>query len=712
LNKLRTHYLARLVVPESVIARAAALALVGVMLLVQIFSITQLHINDKRHEVNTLVEGEYHRLEAALAYNSVRSLSARKEQLMSENLNGLLISNTAGAALVVVGDPPESSEVAKLMEQGIGVWSMFDASQADVVWRMDDSSEPMTATMRIDVDSGIDAAWSRTKSRILYALALTLIIGLAALWLVNWLVTRYFVKPTEVLVEHIESWQVQNRGDDIVDPAEACVGAPHLVPIAETVSGLISQQKIADRQVRVKQKYLEFAAHHDPLTQLPNRLKFEEALQAISTDDANENQSFAIFLVDIDNFKIFNDQYGHVVGDRMVSEVGNRLRALTNENDLIARLDGDEFVLIKDDIDNTDTAKDVVEKIMEAASEPFIFRGFTMKVSVSVGVSIYPLDLHGDHEASQIGEEIVNNASVALQESKTAGKNRFMFFTESMRSKLTERMRFEADLKTALQDGQFEVWYQPKINIKTRKVVSAEALVRWNHPEEGYISPEIFVPVAEEVGMIIELGKWILRTACQQTQDIQNLGYHGVGVAVNISAVQFTDGNLIPMVRTAMEDSNLSPQLLELEITESAVMHDPEDVIDSLHKLSELGIRLAIDDFGTGYSSLAYLKRFPVDTLKIDRAFIMDVSSDNDDVAIVDAVLGLGKHFEMKVVAEGVEDEEQLMLLKDQGCDIAQGYFISRPLNYENYVKFMSTYAAGFESCFDDDADHAKVVNF
>lgn len=707
---IRSHYLARQVVPESAIARAAAVALVGVLMLVQFFSIVQLHANDRLHEIDGLVEAEYHRLESALAYNSAESLNAGENQIMSEQLNGLLIASESGLPVVVMGDIPDASDVPNLLKQGIGVWSMHDDHQADVMWQLETNSGSMSAIMRVDVASGIAFAWSNTWTRILYALGLMLVTGLAAMWLVNRLVTRYFVQPTGVLVDHIEAWQVRERNEEVAGPAEACAGAPHLLPIAETVSDLIDRQKIADRQVRVKQKYLEFAAHHDPLTHLPNRLKFEETLHALVVNGGEEVPSFGIFLVDLDNFKIFNDQYGHVVGDRMVSEIGNRLRALVSENDLVARLDGDEFVVIKSRIDDCGAARSVAEQIMGVATEPFIYRGFTMKVAVSVGISCYPIDLHGEHDRNQIGEEIVNNASVALQEAKTSGKNRFLFFNESMRSKLTERLRLENDLKAALKDGQFEVWYQPKINIKTRKCIGAEALVRWNHPAEGFISPEIFVPVAEEAGMIIELGEWILRTACQQTRDMQDLGYKGVGVAVNISAVQFTDGNLIPMVRSAMENSNLSPRLLELEITESAVMHDPEDVIESLHQLSGLGLRLAIDDFGTGYSSLAYLKRFPVDTLKIDRAFITDVSSDNDDVAIVEAVLGLGKHFDMKVVAEGVEDEDQLRFLKEQGCDIAQGYFISRPMSYSGYVNWMANYAPGYESCFSDSDDNQVTV--
>ena len=226
----------------------------------------------------------------------------------------------------------------------------------------------------------------------------------------------------------------------------------------------------------------------------------------------------------------------------------------------------------------------------------------------------------------------------------------------------------------------------------------AEALVRWRHPVNGFVSPEAFVPVAEETGIIIELGAWVLQTACDMTYMLQQKGYDGLNVAVNISAVQFTDGNLLPMVSNALENSRLHPESLELEITESAVMHDPEEVINSLHELSKFGMKLAIDDFGTGYSSLAYLKRFPVNTLKIDRAFITDISSDNDDAAIVEAVLGLGKHFNMKVVAEGVEDEEQLNFLKSQGCDTAQGYYISKPLSSEQYQTWLDRWPYGVQS--------------
>jgi len=381
----------------------------------------------------------------------------------------------------------------------------------------------------------------------------------------------------------------------------------------------------------------------------------------------------------------------------MVAEIGNRLQSMMHDIDLVARLDGDEFVVIQKNVEDQQSAEEIARRVMNIATAPYEYRGFTLKAAVSVGISCFPKDVHGDQDEELMGEEIVNNAAVALQESKSNGKNQYQLFNEKMRSRLTARISLEQDLKIALQEGQFEVYYQPKVNINTRQVTGAEALVRWKHPTKGFISPEVFVPVAEEAGMIIELGEWILRTACKETRKLQQLGFHTLNIAVNISTVQFTDGNLLPMVSKALKDSVLPPEYLELEITESAVMHDPEEVINSLHELSRFGLGLAIDDFGTGYSSLAYLKRFPVHTLKIDRAFITDISSDNDDVAIVEAVLGLGKHFNMKVVAEGVEDEDQLEFLMSQGCDIAQGYFISKPMPVAMYLAWLRKWPQGVQ---------------
>ena len=499
--------------------------------------------------------------------------------------------------------------------------------------------------------------------------------------------------PLDGLVDALRTARERGRGAAL-GPI-GTTGSADLDPLAEELDRLVEAQRQATRQVEVKQQFLEFAALNDTLTSLPNRLMFESTLKETVREAVEGELRFALFLVDLDNFKFFNDQYGHLIGDKMVAEVGNRLRSMMRDVDLVARLDGDEFVVIQKSVPDRAAAERMAERLMGVATAPYEYRGFTLKAAVSVGISCFPLDVHAGQAEELLGEEMVNNASVALQEAKSTGKNRYRLFNEVMRSRLTARIRLEQDLKLALAEEQFEVWYQPKIDIRTRRAIGAEALVRWRHPVEGLVPPDVFVPVAEESGMIIELGEWILRTACRQTHELQRSGCPGLEIAVNISAMQFTDGNLLPMVERALADTSLAPEYLELEITESAVMHDPEDVIHSLHELSRFGMRLAIDDFGTGYSSLAYLKRFPVDTLKIDRAFITDISDDDDDVAIVEAVLNLGKHFEMKIVAEGIEDEAQLEFLHSRGCDVAQGYWISRPMDFAAYAAWLEAWPHG-----------------
>ena len=613
---------------------------------------------------------------------------ANANQLLSSVMVGLTLTDRLGNIIISAGELPE---VVDINGQGKPLVESNQSGTVDTLWVLEGQTKGLLALVRIDTASVTRGTLLRSCLFLMIAILISIGGALVALMAS----ARFYINPLNRLVNALRESRENSEGN-IPDPIEYSE-TEDIDPLADEFNSLIEAQKKSARQVKVKQQYLEFAAHHDPLTHLPNRLMFEDALKGTIAEAMTGKLNFAVFLVDLDNFKFFNDQYGHVVGDKMVAEVGNRLRSMIRDHDLVARLDGDEFVVIQTDVADRNAAKDVAQRLMTAATAPFEYLGFTLKASVSVGISCYPQDVNSFEDADAMGEEIVNNASVALQESKSNGKNQYQLFNESMRSRLTARLRLEQDLKIALQEGQFEVYFQPKINIETRRITGSEALVRWKHPTNGFISPEIFVPVAEEAGMIIELGEWILRTACKETHELQQVGYEGLNVAVNISAVQFTDGNLLPMISKALKDSRLSPQFLELEITESAVMHDPEEVINSLHELSQFGMSLAIDDFGTGYSSLAYLKRFPVDTLKIDRAFITDISSDNDDVAIVEAVLGLGKHFNMKVIAEGVEDEEQLQFLKAQGCDIAQGYYISKPMDAQAYREWLDRWPYGVQ---------------
>jgi len=636
------------------------------------------------HTVDALIAQERESLQNIVILTPPETLPNPKS-LIDSALIGLLVTDSAGNPVIMEGELPEFENLAEAGKQT----SSNRGGSIDVLWFLDQSKGRVLAAARIDTSALFRMSMIFTVLVVFASFLISLIAALVTLWGTN----RSYIYPMAALVNQLRDSRENSKGTvpDKIDFTET----EDLNELADEFNSLIEVQQRSARQVKVKQQYLEFAAHHDPLTHLPNRLLFEDKLK-LTVANAHENdEPFVVYLVDLDNFKFFNDQYGHLVGDKMVAEIGNRLHSMMQDIDLVARLDGDEFVVIQKNIEKYQLAEETARRIMNIATAPYEYRGFTLKAAVSVGISCFPRDVNDGQDEEKMGEEIVNNAAVALQEAKSNGKNQYQLFNEKMRSRLTARISLEQDLKCALQEDQFEVYYQPKIDIATRQVAGAEALVRWKHPTKGFISPEQFVPVAEEAGLIIELGEWILRTACKETRKLHQLGYSNLHIAVNISTVQFTDGNLLPMVSKALKDSKLPPKYLELEITESAVMHDPEEVINSLHELGRLGLGLAIDDFGTGYSSLAYLKRFPVHTLKIDRAFITDISSDSDDVAIVEAVLGLGKHFNMKVVAEGVEDEDQLTFLEIQGCDIAQGFFISKPMPVAIYLAWLRKWPHG-----------------
>lgn len=670
-------------------ARLLAGSVLFALLAAQLLFAVPALVSGHRAAVDTALSLERARLQAAFRYSDLNAIAARGD-LLADPLVSLVLSKPSGTPLVSVGDAARGKRIVEAR------------------WLLATRDGQVEAHVAIDASS----VWVATIVRLLQLFSFSAFASVFGACVALLGAARFYIRPLDRLIGALRESRMASEGNipDTIEYSES----EDLAALAEEFNSLIDAQKKAARQIKVKQQYLEFAAHHDTLTHLPNRLMFEDALKSTVRDARAHELQFAVFLVDLDNFKFFNDQYGHLIGDKMVAEVGNRLRTMMRDIDLVARLDGDEFVVIQKDVMDRHSAEQVARRLMSVSTAPYEYRGFTLKAAVSVGISCFPLDVHESQDEEMLGEEIVNNAAVALQEAKSNGKNQYQLFNESMRSRLTARIRLEQDLKVALADDQFEVWYQPKINIRTREVTGAEALVRWQHPVNGFISPEIFVPVAEEAGMIIELGEWILRTACRETHELHCEGYANLNVAVNISAVQFTDGNLLPMVSQVLEDTSLAPELLELEITESAVMHDPEEVILSLHELSRFGMRLAIDDFGTGYSSLAYLKRFPVDTLKIDRAFITDISNDHDDVAIVEAVLGLGKHFGMKIVAEGVEDEEQLQFLKSQGCDIAQGYFISKPMPLAEYVLWLQRWPYGIQkptrSSATEEADDSGTV--
>ena len=418
---------------------------------------------------------------------------------------------------------------------------------------------------------------------------------------------------------------------------------------------------------------LQRLALHDALTKLPNRVLLEDRIDQAIAHARRSKCLCAVLFVDLDRFKTVNDSLGHFVGDELLRAVAARLVDAVRQEDTVSRLGGDEFVILMREVVNAEDAAAVASKIVKALRDPFRVHDHDLFVTSSIGISLYPL--HAD--AAQM---LIIRADAAMYNAKQAGRNNFQVFTSEMNTFFPERLALENDLRHALGRREFELHYQPKVEVGDGRIVGMEALLRWRHPQKGMVSPQEFIPLAEETGLIIPIGRWVIEEACAQNKAWQDAGLPKLRVAVNISGVQFRKKNLLDTIAHALAAARLEPECLEVEITESVVMQNASEAIVTLEKLHKMGIHVSIDDFGTGYSSLSYLKRFPIDSLKIDRSFIRDVSTDLDDAAIVRATIGLAHNLRLSVVAEGVETADQLTFLRSLGCDEYQGFLKSMPL--------------------------------
>ena len=424
--------------------------------------------------------------------------------------------------------------------------------------------------------------------------------------------------------------------------------------------------------IKESQEKLDHMAHHDPLTALPNRLLFHDRLQHALQRAGRDQEQLAILFIDLDRFKNVNDTLGHHVGDELLQKVAGQLSARLREGDTLARLGGDEFIVLLERVDGEYGATQVAEKLMTMFEQPFTVADHELFVTCSVGISLYPddaLDLN----------MLIRNADVAMYQAKARGRNGYRFYAPSMTGEGVERLRLETFLRRSIEKNEIFLTYQPQVEIDTGRLVGVEALVRWNHPELGLVPPARFIPLAEDSGFINQLGKWVLDEACRQMMRWQAQGLRVPKMAVNLSVKQFERGSIAGMVADILRETGLEPQRLQLEVTESVIMNTG-DALGFINDLHAIGVGLAIDDFGTGYSSLAYLKQLPVQTLKIDRSFIKDISTDVNDEAIAIAIIQLGKSMHLSVIAEGVETEEQAAFLLRHGCKLAQGYLYSRPV--------------------------------
>ena len=435
------------------------------------------------------------------------------------------------------------------------------------------------------------------------------------------------------------------------------------------------ERKLSDRHLR-------YLSHHDKLTGLANRELFKDRLaQAVARAERSGNLVALLFL-DLDRFKSINDMLGHLVADKLLVAVAERLKTCVRNVDTIARLGGDEFTIVLEDVATPFDAELVCRKVVGALEDPLEIEGQEIYATASIGVTFFPTD------ATEV-TGLIRNADVAMYRAKEDGRNKYHLFTADLNARAVERLSIETALRHALDREELFLCYQPKVNLQTGRVLGVEALVRWQHPHRGIVSPDEFVPVAEETGLIVPVGEWVLRQACEDALRWSRSGVEDVNVAVNLSARQFRQGDLLKTVDNIFCELSFDPNRLELEITESLLMDDTEASEVALYDLKAFGLSIYLDDFGTGYSSLAYLKKFPIDGLKIDRSFIRDIPGDVDDEAITRAIVALSQALRLKVVAEGVETRAQLDFLNLEGCDEVQGYLFSKPLTYDRLVEWI-----------------------
>ncbi len=419
---------------------------------------------------------------------------------------------------------------------------------------------------------------------------------------------------------------------------------------------------------------LKHLAHHDPLTNLPNRLLLDARLAHTIERAHRTGSQVAVLFLDLDHFKHINDSLGHATGDRLLTMVGERLLNCIRENDTVARLGGDEFVVVMEQISTLDGVTQLAQKLMETLGTRFEIQDRTLFVSASIGISLFPQD-------GKDSETLLKNADAAMYQAKEQGRSNYVFYTRELTVTAYDRVMLEGSLRQALDQEEFVLFYQPQVSLRDGAITGVEALIRWDHPKLGLLPPGRFLPVAEESGLIIQIGEWVLRTACRQMTAWRMQGLDLPLVAVNISGKQIRKGDLVSQVRDILAETGCNPGWLELEISEDFIMKETEPSIETLKGLRELGTHLAIDDFGTGYSSLSYLKQLPIDKLKIDRSFIRDLNRDPNDEAIVRAIIAMGKGLQLKIIAEGVEDEGQELFLKKYACDEMQGFRYGRPMS-------------------------------
>jgi diguanylate cyclase (GGDEF)-like protein/PAS domain S-box-containing protein len=439
---------------------------------------------------------------------------------------------------------------------------------------------------------------------------------------------------------------------------------------------------ITEQKSNIEQ--LKRLAHYDLLTGVPNRYLFTKRLENLIQTSSRYNQQFALLFLDLDRFKYINDTLGHQAGDLLLQKVAQRLKGILRKKDTIARIGGDEFVIILPNLKHIREAVQTAEMIIEALKSSFFLNGQEVYISTSIGISFYPYD-------GEDIETLVRNADRAMYQAKKSGKNHFELYHSELYTNDKETLLLENSMRKAIERNEFQLYYQPQIHTRTKQICGVEALIRWKHPERGFVSPAEFIPIAEESGLIVPISEWVLMKACEDLKKL-HLDYPYLKMSVNISALFFQQNDFIKMLERIVEKTNINPRFLELELTESTIMPNARQSIEQLVKIKQIGLKIAVDDFGTGFSSLSYLHQFPIDILKIDQSFIKHLSTYQDDASIVTAIIQMAHNLRLSVVAEGVETEKQFKFLQKQGCDYVQGYYFSKPVPFHELKELLESW--------------------
>jgi diguanylate cyclase (GGDEF)-like protein len=506
-----------------------------------------------------------------------------------------------------------------------------------------------------------------------------IILGLASLLLLLWLLRILFLNRLEKL-NHQINIHTDSTYDELSSVARQIEErANELKTTNQQLKQEIAERAQIENELNIHKAHLVRLAHYDDLTSLPNRVFFHEMLNKTIHHANRHKKLMAILFIDIDRFKNINDEFGTAAGDLVLKEIANRFATVLRSGDTLARLGGDEFIILLNDIGHAKFASPVADKLLQACSEPIKIDHHEVMVTISIGICLYPND-------GESLENIQKNADYAMYRAKESGGGVYQYFTKEMNSEAHRHIQLEAALRKAINNNEFVLYYQPKLNLSDGTMAGVEALIRWENPEFGIISPTEFIPLAEETGLIMQIGEWALREACRANKAWQQQGFEPVAVAVNLSPKQFQHQDVAQLVESVLQEIGLDAKYLELEITETAIMSDVSSTVSKLQRIKKMGVHISVDDFGTGYTSISYLKKFPISLLKIDQSFVKGITYNQNDSAITSAVIALAHSLGMKVIAEGVENAEQLQYLADKDCDIVQGYYLSRPLPEQKII--------------------------